>query len=136
MLAFLSAKFLAHKIAIHRLEFRDAVEDIAPKVVVVPLARDTPVLVESQHGSPVDGGVGIFLEPHGHHPLHEDRAAFLGDGVNVHGQLFAALCKALAEGDELLYALDALDGVLEDDIWAVIGIDVGPVGLSAGVIRL
>lgn len=118
------------------MEPGDLVENVAPEVVVVALADDAIVFSEGELGAAVHGRAGKFLEDHGHLPFHEDLILGLGDGRNIHVELFTALGEAVAQGNEILFAFHALDAVLKDDVVVIIRKDMRPIGLALAIVGL
>ena len=85
-----------HEFSVRTLEPGDAIEDIAPEVVVVALLDDAMVFTKGEFCAAEHGRAGKFLEHHGHFPFKEDLVFVLGNGRNIHAQLFAALCQPIA----------------------------------------
>lgn len=79
-----------HESSVGTLEPGDAIEDIAPEIVVVALFDDAMIVTKGEFCAPEHGCTGKFLEHHGHLPFKEDLAFVLGDRRNIHAQLFAA----------------------------------------------
>ncbi len=73
------------------LEIRDAVEDISPQIKIIPLLDDPAILMKNELGAPIYRGGGIFVERHGHDPIHQDDVSILGDGKDLHFNAIAAL---------------------------------------------
>ena len=72
------------------------IENIAPEVVIVALFDDAIVFAEGEFCAAEHGRAGKFLEDHGHLPFHEDLILRLGNGRNIHAELFAAFCQTVA----------------------------------------
>ena len=85
-----------HEFSVGTLEPGDAIEDIAPEVVVVALFDDAMVCAEGEFCAAEHGGAWKFLEHHRHLPFKEDLVFVLCNGRNIHAQLFAALCQPIA----------------------------------------
>ena len=130
------AEVAVHEPAIGAVEPRNAVEDVAPEIVVVALFDDPAVVAEGEFRAAVDWRTGPVPELHLHFPLQEDVAALHHDRADVHVDLLAAPGEAGAQCLERLDAFDALDAILEDDILVVVGEDVRPVGLALAIVGL
>ena len=125
-----------HEFSVGTMEPGDLVENVAPEVVVVALTDDAIVFAKGELGAAVHGRAGKFLEDHGHLPFHENLIPGLGDGRNIHVELFAALGEAVAQGDEIFFAFHALDAVLKDDVVVIIRKDMRPIGLAFAIVGL
>ena len=110
-----------HKASIWTTEIGNTIEDVAPKIVVIPLFDDTTVRSQGQLAAAKDRMTRKFTEDHLHLPFEENDIPVLSNGVYVHVQLFAAVCQAVAERLEFCYPFDALDAILKDDLVIVIG---------------
>ena len=60
-----------HEFSVGTLEPGDAVEDIAPEIVVVALFDDAVVCAEGEFCAPKHGCAGKFLKHHCHFPFKE-----------------------------------------------------------------
>ena len=85
-----------HEFSVGTMEPGDLIEDIAPEIVVIALIDDAIVFAKGELGAAVHGRAGKFFEDHGHLPFHEDLILGLGNGRNIHAELFAALGEAIA----------------------------------------
>ena len=85
-----------HEFSVGTMEPGDAVENIAPEIVIVALVDDAIVFAKGEFCAPEHGCAGKFLEHHGHFPFKEDLVFVLGNGRNIHAQLFATLCQPIA----------------------------------------
>ena len=108
-------------------------EDVAPQVVVVALFDDAPIFSQCEAGAAIDGCAGEFLEDHHHCPFENDEVIAGSDRGNVHVELFTAFGEAVAQSNEILFAFDALDAVLKDDVLMVVRKDVRPVRFALAV---
>ena len=125
-----------HEFSVRKLEPGDAVEDIAPEIIIVALLDDAVVVTKGELCAPEHGSAGKFFKYHGHFPFEEDLVFTLRDGRNIHAQLFATLCQASALCHEVLFACHLLDAVLKDDVLMVIRENVRPIRLALAVIGL
>ena len=118
------------------MEPGNAIKNISPQVVVIALMCDAMIFAKGELCAAEHGGAGKFLEDHGHLPFHEDLVFSLGNGRNVHVQLFAAVREPVAEGDEIFLAFHALNAVLKNNIVMIVREDMRPIGFSFMVIGL
>ncbi len=73
-----------HKPTIKLAEARDIVEDVAPKVKVIALADDQPLIVQRQLRAAIECGHREFLEHHRHFPFQEDGVTRLRHILDLH----------------------------------------------------
>ena len=85
-----------HEFSVGTMEPGDAVENIAPEIVIVALFDDAVVCAKGELCTAEHRCAGKFLEHHGHFPFKEDLVFVLGNGRNIHTQLLAALCQPIA----------------------------------------
>jgi hypothetical protein len=116
------------------LEVRDAVENIPPKIEVIPLVDDPVVGVEGELGASIDRRAGIFIEHHDQLPLEKDLIRVCRQGEDFHAQLFTTPGEAGTHGFEFLDSLNPLNAVLKNDIFMIIREDVRPVRLAFRII--
>jgi hypothetical protein len=85
-----------HEFSVGTLEPWDAIEDIAPEIVIVSLFDDAVVFTECEFCAPEHWRTGKFFKHHGHLPFKEDLVFVLRDRRNIHAQLFATQCQPIA----------------------------------------
>src|SRR6056297_311023 len=120
--------------AVGTFEPGDMIEYVSPQIVIVALLDDPAVLMEGKARTAVQRRAGEAFEAHGHDPLEQAETVRYRNGADVHVQGLASLGQPLAHGHEGLLALDALDGILKDDIVMIMGKKMGPVRFSPGVV--
>lgn len=90
------SKIFVHEFSIWTMEPGDFIENIAPEIVIVALIDDAIVFAKGELCAAKHGRAGKLLEDHGHLPFHEDLVFRLGNGRNIHVELFAALRESIA----------------------------------------
>ncbi len=90
------SKIFVHEFSVRMLEPGDAIENIAPEIVIVALFDDAVIFTKGEFCTAEHGRAGKFLEHHGHFPFKEDLVFVLRNGRNIHAQLFAALRQPIA----------------------------------------
>jgi hypothetical protein len=115
-----SSEVFAYESPIWLSKVGDTVENISPKVEIVPLMNDLVILVQCELGTTIDRSGRVFVEHHYHLPIEKYLPRIHSYRFDLHVQLLASPGESRTHGFKLLNAFNSLDAILEYDVWVII----------------
>lgn len=112
------------------------IEDIPPQIKIITLVDDPAILMKGEFGATVNGRAGPSPEHHLHLPFKENLIPLFHDRGDVHLKLLTSRGQSFTQRLEVLNPIDPLNAIFKDDVFMVVGKDMGPVWLSLAIVRL